>query len=391
MMYNREIINKLIHYIESLNGLGDKEQVKRRVQNEFSLTKDRSVFYNESFAIRFGYNGKNDSKQISNTVLGLSAIKNYDNRPLIFCLVTRTVNHLLLINTTFLKKVSHSSKDLRINNIRGSINGSDIMMVYDNILNEPSNFESLYAYHSEVAFEDNLERLVESTNNIIGRIPKFEITPNVENKIIESVDLAQQFVSSKEYEDLQNDLETRVSRVQGEIAIAAFIDNVNLRGRIIEYLITDNGSDLKNQIIAALRTKSSLPNFTTPDKLGDYSKKYPLFNTETDIKTKVLFLEGNPKGYNIDKLLEFLATEKAVYMIYLLGVDNNGKIVASLCSCFDKRLLQNTSVQHHWAGRKTRGVTQFIGAGLRNILDNKTNSTIDKEKAKEFLSNLISI
>ena len=62
--------------------------------------------------------------------------------------------------------------------------------------------------------------------------------------------------------------------------------------------------------------------------MGDYSKKYPLYNTETDIKTKVLFLEGNPKGYNIDKLLEFLATEEAVYMIYLLGIDDNGKIVA---------------------------------------------------------------
>ena len=181
----------------------------------------------------------------------------------------------------------------------------------------------------------------------------------------------------------------RVTKVQGEIAIAAFIDNVNLRGRIIEYLITDNGSDLKNQIISALRAKSSLPNFTTPDKLGDYSKKYPLYNTETDIKTKVLFLEGNPKGYNIDKLLEFLATEKAVYMIYLLGIDDNGHIVASLCSCFDKKLIQATSVQHHWAGRETRGVTQFIGKGLREILNDSSNSIIDKGLAEDFLHGLI--
>ena len=124
--------------------------------------------------------------------------------------------------------------------------------------------------------------------------------------------------------------------------------------------------------------------------MGDYSKKYPLYNTETDIKTKVLFLEGNPKGYNIDKLLEFLATEEAVYMIYLLSIDDNGKIVASLCSCFDKRLLQDTSVQHHWAGRNTRGVTQFIGAGLRHILDKQENSTIDKNKAVIFLNEIIS-
>jgi len=388
-VYNGEIIKELIDFVKSLDGTGDKEKVKSLVQERFLLIKDRSVFYNDSFAIRFGYNGKNDKKHISNTVLGLSAIKNYDNKPLIFCIITHSVNHLLLINTTFLKKVSHSSKDLRVNNIRGSINCSDIMMEYDGIPNEPSNFESLYAYHSEIAFEDNLERLVENTNNIVGRIPKFDVSAQTKTKIINSIDLAQSFISSKDYIDLQRDLCVRVAMVQGEIAIAAFIDNVNLRGRVIEYLITDNGSDLKNQIISALRAKSSLPNFTTPDKLGDYSKKYHLYHTETDIKTKVLFLEGNPKGYNIDKLLEFLSMEKAVYMIYLLGIDDNGKIVSSLCSCFDKRLLQATSVQHHWAGRKTRGVTQFIGTGLREILDSKENSTIDNEIAKEFLLDLI--
>lgn len=388
-MYNREIIKKLIDFVKSLDGTGDKEKVKILVQKRFSLIKDRSIFYNDNFAIRFGYNGKNNKKHISNTVLGLSTIKNYDNKPLIFCIVTHSVNHLLLINTTFLNKVSHSSKDLRINNIRGSINCSDIIMEYDGIPNEPSNFESLYAYHSEIAFEDNLERLVESTNNIVGRIPKFNISEQTKTKIINSIDLAQSFISSKDYIDLQCDLRERVAKVQGEIAIAALIDNVNLRGRVIEYLITDTGSNLKNQIISALRAKSPLPNFTTPDNLGDYSKKYPLYNTETDIKTKVMFLVGNPKGYNIDKLLEFLATEKAVYMIYLLGINDKGKIVASLCSCFDKRLLQTTRLQHHWAGRNTRGVTQFIGDGIRKILDSKENSTIDKESAKKFLLDLI--
>ena len=388
-MYNREIIKELVDFVKSLEGSGDKEKVKSLVQKKFSLIKDRSVFYNESFAIRFGYNGKNDRKHISNTVLGLSAIKNYDSKPLIFCIITHSVNHLLLINTTFLKKVSHSSKDLRVNNIRGSINCSDIMMTYDGISNEQSNFESLYAYHSEMAFEDNLERLVEATHKIVGRIPKFEVSAQAETKIINSIDLAQSFISSTDYIDLQQDLSERVAKVQGEIAIAALIDNVNLRGRVIEYLITDNGSDLKNQIISALRAKSSLPNFTTPDKLGDYSKKYPLYNTETDIKTKVLFLEGNPKGYNIDKLLEFLATEKAVYMIYLLGIDDNGRIVASLCSCFDKRLIHSTHIQHHWAGRETRGVTQFIGKGLREILNNLRNSVIDKKIANDFLHDLI--
>jgi len=169
------------------------------------------------------------------------------------------------------------------------------------------------------------------------------------------------------------------------------IDNVNLRGRIIEYLITDNGSDLKNQIINALQNKTAIPNFKTEDKLGDYSKKYIEYNTETDIKTKVMFLEGNPKAYNIDKILEFLASEKAVYMIYLLGVEEDGNIVARLCSAFDEQLIKATNIQHHWSGKNTRGVTQFNGKNLKQILNFPFKSNINLASAIKFIQILINL
>ena len=126
------------------------------------------------------------------------------------------------------------------------------------------------------------------------------------------------------------------------------------------------------------------------DKLGDYSKEYPGFCTETDIKTKILFLDGNPKGYNIDKLLEFLASQKAVYMIYLLGVNEDGHIVSRLCSSLDERLIAATNIQHHWAGRNTRGVTQFLGHVLKEILEGFNGSVINCELAQGFIENLIS-
>ena len=37
----------------------------------------------------------------------------------IVCIVTPETNHLLLSNSTFLKKISHSSQELRVDNIRG--------------------------------------------------------------------------------------------------------------------------------------------------------------------------------------------------------------------------------------------------------------------------------
>lgn len=385
-MYNRQMVNRLVEYIESLNELGDKEKVQNLVKEKFNLTQDRKVFSSPDFAIRFS---KAKSKRMSNTVLSLSALQKYDDEPFFVCIVAPEVNYLLLANSTFLKKISHSSQDLRIDNIRGSFNGGDIMLEFNSMENEPRNFDKLYAYHMGLSFQDNLERLVESTNGIVGRVQKFEVTPEREQAIIDSIGRAQQFLESAEYNDLKNDLDNRVRNVQGEIAIAAFINNVNLRGRIIEYLITDDGSTLKDKIIRTLHNGEPLPQFYTDDKLGDYSKTYPSYVTETDIKTKVLFLDGNPKAYNIDKLLEFLASQKSVYMIYLLGIDENKQVVARLVSAFDDRLIVATNLIHHWAGRNSRGVAQFNGKALVAILEQNNGSYINYDEAERFLLGMI--
>ena len=385
-MYNRDAINRLVAYIQSLDGIGDKEKLSSMVKKEFSLVQDRKVFSSHDFAIRFS---KAKSKRMSNTVLSLSALQKYDDKPFIVCVVTPDTNYMMLANSTFLKKISHSSQELRIDNIRGSFNGGDIMLEFDSMENEPNNFQKLFAYHAGLPSQDNLERLVESTNGIVGRNLKFSVSPTDEHNILSSVDRAECFLQSPEYIDLNNDLDCRVERVQGEIAIAAFIDNVNMRGRVIEYLITDDGSTLKDKIIDALHSGSPLPNFKTEDKLGDYSKTYPSYITETDIKTKVLFLDGNPKAYNIDKLLEFLSTQKSVYMIYLLGIDENKNIVARLVSAFDDRLICATNLQQHWAGRNSRGVAQFNGKALVSILEQDNGSLINHYEAQEFLKRLI--
>ena len=113
-------------------------------------------------------------------------MQKYDNEPFIVCIVTPDTNYMMLANSTFLKKISHSSQELRIDNIRGSFNGSDIMLSFDSIENEPNNFQQLFAYHTEISFQDNLERLVENTNNIVGRNLKFCVSSMDENNILSS-------------------------------------------------------------------------------------------------------------------------------------------------------------------------------------------------------------
>ncbi len=387
-MYNYKLINELIKDIKNLNGVSNKQTVISEIQKKFSLVKDRSVFYCDDFAIRFS---QSKSKNMANTVLSLSKLQKYDDRPFIVCIVSSRQNYLLLANTTFLKRISHSSMQLREDNIKGSFNGSDILTLFNGIQNSPENFEELFSIHKEYSFEDNLKRLVESTNNIVGKNQRFLVN-NDNIKILEnSVDRAVSFANSNDYITLKNDLDNRVKKVQNEIAIAMLIDNVNIRGRVVEYLITNDGSSLKEQIINSLNNSQPLPNFTTKDGLGDYEKNFDLFYTQTDIKTKVMYLSGNPKAYNIDKLLEFLSVDKSVYLIYILGMDENKKMVSRLCSIYDENLIDGTNIYNHWAGRATRGVTQFIGKKLENILKNQEKTQIDIKKAKEFLKKLIEI
>lgn len=384
-MYNREVVGRLVDFISSRDGILDKSSLSSTVQQAFDLVKERSVFYCEWFAIRFC---TATSRNFSNTVLALSALHRYDEIPFIVCLVTPTKNYLLLANTTFLKKISHSSQELRQDNIKGSFNGSDIMREFEGVKNVPENFEFLFNSHENYTFEENLVRLVEATNSIAPTGRRF-IPTGVQVKCIrEAVDRAISFLRSNEYEILNDDLNQRVCAVESEIAIAAFIENVNLRGRIIEYLITAE-DDLKDTLMRCLRTKQPLPEIFTADELGDYEREFAQYLTETDIKTKVLFLSSNPKGYNIDKLLSFLSEEKSVYLVYIVAIDEDKTIQTQLCSMFNRQLLAGTRIIKHWAGRNSRGVTQYDGRALEAIVED-FDCGIDYKDSQDFITMCLS-
>ena len=137
-----------------------------------------------------------------------------------------------------------------------------------------------------------------------------------------------------------------------------------------------------------LRTKQPLPEIFTADKLGDYEREFDSYLTETDIKTKVLFLSSNPKGYNIDKLLAFLAKEKSVYLVYIVAINENGTIQTQLCSMFNRQLLSGTRIIKHWAGRNSRGVTQYEGKALEAIVKD-FDCCIDDTASQNFIINCL--
>lgn len=385
-IYNYAVINLLTDTVEEIEPGTSKEDVVQTLQNTFTLVKDRSVYSCLEFAIRVC---SSKSHSFSNTVLSLSSLLKYDDKPFIVILDTPDGCELFLANTTFLKKISHSSHELRADNIKGSFNGSDILASYDGIENIPSNFEELFAIHQAFTTEENIERLVEATNNIVPHKTKFDVDKESEKVILNAPARAIEFLESDYFQELRDDLNARIERVKDEIVIAAFNDNVNLRGRIIEELITSDDPRTIKALTKSLRDGTML-SINTDQGLGDYGRVFDGFTTETDIKTKVLFLQSAPKAYNIDKLLQFLSEEESVYLLFLIGIADDDEIHTKLIPVFDSELLDATKVQFHWAGRSSRGVTQFDGHELEEIIFSN-QIMIDASKAIEYLEYLISL
>lgn len=235
-------LSELLTFLAACHGISDKAKLTKQVAEKFGLTRDRSVYYCDDFAIRFS-SGAGPS--FSNTVLSLSNLKKLDHLPFLVCLVTPTENYILLANTTLLRKISHSSQRLRIDNIKGSFNGSDIIRDLEGIANQPANIQRLFDIHCGIGFEGNLPRLVEWTNNITPTGRKFVVEPEVEGTILEAPLRATRFVASADAATLKMELDARVHQFENEILVASMIENVNIRGRIIEYLVAGRDEALR--------------------------------------------------------------------------------------------------------------------------------------------------
>lgn len=338
------------------------------VSSQFNLTRNRSVYVGRTFALRFS---TASGSSFSNVVLSLSALNSYDNLPFIVCVVRPTSVELLLANTTFLKKISHSSHQLRVDNVRGSFLGHDIMRTYDDIENKPDKFLKLFSVHQEFTWDENLQRLVEATNNIAPTGVRFSPSEAERTTILSSADIAYLLSQHSEYLALRTTLDQLVRTNRDAIITAGRIDNVNQRGNRIEQILTDAGNFHDLEDIS----------FTL--KLGT--------RILIDVKTKILTLTSSPKGYNIDKVLRRLSAGKTVFAFFFIGLDLTAETLAtSLVSIFDQTILSATRIQFHWAGRNSRGVTQLIG-DLSIIFDANFREAIDTWQAKAFLQKLIDI
>lgn len=384
------ICKEFVRYITHEAPKYNKATVEDAASQKFNFIKDRKVFHNQYFAVRFNYS-KSDSNSFSNTVLSLSALEKYDKIPFFVVLVRKSAdNMILLANTTFLKKISHSSHELSMTNIKGSFNGSDIMRSYGDTANTPNNFDYLFAIHQGLEWEDNLMRLVDATSKVKPSMQKFDPTPNEQKNIFNSVLRAKEFITSKYFQILNDDLNERCNKCRNEILIASHIENTNIRGRLIESLITSSDEERKRIKDMLKDLEKALPVYDTKNGLGDYHVEYENADTYTDIKTKVIYLNSNPKAYNVDKFLRQMADSRSVFMFFFIGVDENDIFNTLLCSVYHNKIIDNTILQYHWAGRSTRGAAQFNGSAIDDMLnDIHFKNNIEEKQSLMFLKKLL--
>jgi hypothetical protein len=356
---------EFIRRLKRDNPEADKAYLQAAFEGEFRIDRARSVLSADSFAMRFS---EARTGSFSNTVLSLSALKAYDQNPFVVVVARQDRVDFLLANSTFLKKISHSSHQLRPDNIKGSFNGTDIMSAYEGLPNVPDHFEALFALHSAFTWEENVERLVEATNAIVGRDNRFQPSDATKAVIMAAPERAAAAIIRPEFQEAERELCELVNDRRAAILQAARIDNVNIRGNAIEQLLTG---------------------VANAHELGDLVRPLGDGRLVIDIKTKLLDRASAPKAYNIDKMLTFLAEPGSVFAFFMIGVDlHAGSVSARLLPVLESALLEATCIQHHWAGRTSRGVTQLSGQfGRASAPDYQP--VVDLARAHSFLDRLL--
>lgn len=386
----KPVVHDFVRFVENNKGINTKEEMIQAACGNFALQKrGRALYYTDSFAVVFCYS-KNGA--FSNVVLSLSMLRRYDHVPCFVVLVKKGLDNVIhLMNTTFLEKISHSSQNLRADNIRGSFLGSNIRKEFEEInkTNRPEDFDELFSYHEGFTWQENLERLVESTNNIKPSKVKVVLDESEFANLLSAPERTMAFIGSGEYDMLLQDLRQRCEGVKDAILRASRIDNVNVRGRFIEVLITCDKDEREYLLDNIDDIEHILPSYDTKNGLADYVRNFGEFEVFTDIKTKLLCLDSNPKAYNIDKFLKCMGRDKAVFMFFIVGIGETD-INTILVSPFHNELQNTTLLQHHWAGRGVRGVAQFNGRTMNELLkEERFTNRIDEVDSRRFIKVLL--
>jgi hypothetical protein len=361
-------IGRLVAFVRAWRAkdpAASKADLVAAVTPAFSLRPDGALLVCDSFVVRIS---SSTSSAFSNTVVAIKKIVEFDRRPVIACLITPREIRMLMANSSFIRKVSHSSHGLDSTKLVGSILGTDIVDTHEGLANAPEHFDALWRLHTTADREANLARIIAATRSIVGGARVWTPSADERANVLAAPGLAERVSQSAQYKSAAADLDRRVQAQREPILEAATDSNSKTRGDAIERIVTGSA---KSQA------------------LGDLTIIVAGTTIDVDVKSKRLDLTSAPKAYNVDKFLREIARGNRLLAMLFIGVDLKARTLRTrLISVLDQTLLAATRIDKSWSGRGTRGHAQFSG-DLRRVLEPSFRETIDIAQASTFLNALI--
>ncbi|MEO6596807.1 MAG: hypothetical protein ABIP94_18830 [Planctomycetota bacterium] len=141
--------------------VGSKKALVAAVAGQTDLRPDKALLVGPQWVLRISQMEERGND--SNAIVALRKIHEYDDRPIVVCLLTALGMRLVLANTSFVEKVSDRSYRLAKDHLTGSVLDTDILAAYDGVANLPANFDKLWAVHVASDAAANMERIVAAT------------------------------------------------------------------------------------------------------------------------------------------------------------------------------------------------------------------------------------
>lgn len=159
-MHLAELVAFLLQWRDA-NPKGSKKALAAAVTTQSDLQLDKALLISTHSVLRISQMDEvgNDSHEVA----AFRKLCDYDDRPIVTCLLTSRGMRLVLANTSLLEKVSSRSYKLSTDNITGSILDTDIRSALNGVANVPENFEQLLAAHENSDLTENIARIVATT------------------------------------------------------------------------------------------------------------------------------------------------------------------------------------------------------------------------------------
>lgn len=143
---------------------GSKRRLVDSLIAKTDLELDKALLVGSQCVLRISQ--MQESGNEANAIAAFHKICDYDDKPVLVCLMTSRGMRLLLANTTFLGKVSERSYKLTADNLVGGVLESDLLSAVNGVANLPANFEALWATHAASDRAANIQRIVTATQEM---------------------------------------------------------------------------------------------------------------------------------------------------------------------------------------------------------------------------------